>query len=506
MAHSDHSLTNLLCLIILIITNLSLNYILNTLLFKIRPFIHPPTSSTKREESAMKFAESVKILDQSLVSPPPLSSGEVRSSLPLTFFDMFWLNYSPVERLFFYQFPYSADHFLDFHLPIFKSALSVALSVFYPLAATIRRRQPDGHFEIATTDSDSVTLTVSEYEGAAFDFLEISGDHSRPVEKLLPLVPRLPMSPEEQPLLSVQVTLFPNYGLCLAIAVHHAACDGFSSMQFVKLWSAAVAAGLRPDGSSPQPPAPVIDRTVIPDPRNLYLQMEKGVLDERAKEKKVTSGIAGSVFATTFTLSAPEIGRLKKQMQVKAAEQGMRSFHCSSFVISLAYSWICLLKTRRITDGDGAAHVVFAVDWRRRIRPEIPANYFGNCISGCFAKWDAEELLAKDGILVACAAIGKAIDDLGDDAHESMDGLVDRIGKVVPWRPLTVSGSPKMGVYETDFGWGKPRKVEVISTRETGAVALAESRDGEGGIEIGVILPEEDLKAFAKHFAAGRDW
>ncbi|KAH0463173.1 hypothetical protein IEQ34_007755 [Dendrobium chrysotoxum] len=597
----------------------------------------------------MKFAESVKILDKSLISPPPLSSGEVRPSLPLTFFDMFWLNYSPVERLFFYQFPYSADHFLDFHLPIVKSALSVALSAFYPLAATIRRRLSDGHFEIATSDSDSVTLTVSEYEGAAADFLEISGDHSRPVEKLLPLVPRLLISPEEQPLLAVQVTLFPNYGLCLALAVHHAACDGFSSMQFVKLWSAAVAAGLRPDGSNPQPPAPVIDRPVIPDPRNLYLQMEKGILDERAKEKKVTSGIAGSVFATTFTLSAPEIGRLKKQVQGKAAEQGMRSFHCSSFVISLAYSWICLLKTRlitdgngaahvvfavdwrrrirpeipenyfgnclsgcfakwdaeellatdgilvacaaigkaienlgddahesmdglvdrigevtsgiagsvfattftlsapeigrlkkqvqgkaaeqgmrsfhcssfvislayswicllktrRITDGDGAAHVVFAVDWRRRIRPEIPENYFGNCLSGCFAKWDAEELLATDGILVACAAIGKAIENLGDDAHESMDGLVDRIGEVAPWRPLSVSGSPKMGVYETDFGWGKPRKVEVISTRETGAVALAESRDGEGGIEIGVILPEEDLKAFAKHFAAGRDW
>ncbi|KAH0462970.1 hypothetical protein IEQ34_007552 [Dendrobium chrysotoxum] len=454
----------------------------------------------------MRFSTSVNILHQSLISPSPLSSGEVWPSLPLTFFDLIWINYSPVERLFFYQFPYSTSHFLDFHLPIFKSSLSVALSTFYPLAATIRRRRSDGRFEIATTDSDSITLTVSEYEGSGGDFLDISGDHSRPIEKLLVLIPRLPISREEQPLLAVQVTLFPNYGLCLALAVHHAACDGFSSMQFVKLWSAAAASGLRLDRLNPGLPAPVMDRTVIPDPRNLYLQIEKGVLDERAKEKMVTSGISGEVFAATFIISAPEIDRLKKRVQGKAAEQGMRCFHCSSFVISLAYSWICMLKTRCIADGDGAAHVLFAVDWRRRIRPEIPANYYGNCLAPCYVKCNAEELLAKNGILVASSAIGKGIEELGDDVHERIDGLTDRIWELAPWRPLTVSGSPKMGVYETDFGWGKPRKVEVISTRETGAVALAESRDGEGGIEIGVILPEEDLEAFAKHFAAGRDW
>ncbi|KAL0920490.1 hypothetical protein M5K25_009630 [Dendrobium thyrsiflorum] len=448
---------------------------------------------------------SVNILDQSLISPSPLSTGEVRPSLPLTFFDLVWINFSPVERLFFYQFPYSTSHFLDFHLPIFKSSLSIALSAFYALAATIRRRQSDGVFEIATTDSDSVTLTVSEYEGADDDFLDISGDHSRPIEKLLVLIPRLPISPEEQPLLAVQITLFPNYGLCLALAVHHAACDGFSSMQFVKLWSAIAASGLRLDRLNSGLPAPVMDRTVIPDPRNLYLQIEKAVLDERVMEKMVTSGISGGVFAATFSISAPEIGRLKKRVQGKAAKQGMRCFHCS-FVISLAYSWICMLKTRCLTDGDGAAHVLFVVDWRRRIRPEIPANYYGNCLGPCYVNCNAEELLAKDGILVACAAIGKGIEELGDDVHESIDGWMDRLRVVAPWRPLTVAGSPKMGVYETDFGWGKPRKVEVTSTRETGAVALAESRDGAGGIEIGVILPEEDLKAFAKHFAAGRDW
>lgn len=451
----------------------------------------------------MKFSTSVKILEQSLISPPPPPAGEDRPPLPLTFFDILWLNYSPVERLFFYEFPYSTSHFLDFHLPILKSALSAALSTYYPLAATISRS--DGRFKIATSDSDSVSLTISEYVGDAGDFLDISGDHSRPVDKLVPLVSRLPMSRDTQPILAVQVTLFPNRGLCLALAVHHAGCDGFSSMQFVKLWSATAAAGFRQDGFFAPLPAPVMDRTVIPDPRNLYSQMEKAVLDDRAKEKMVISAVSVGLFAATFTLSALQIGRLKKQVQKKAAEQGMPFSYCSSFVVCCAYSWICLLKTRFITDGDGKAHIVFAVDWRRRIQPAFPSNYFGNCLGGCFAKCDAEELLSKGGIFVACAALGKGIEELGDDANESLDGVVDKLGEVAPWRPLSLAGSPKMGVYETDFGWGKPRKVEVISTRETGAIAMAESRDGEGGIEVGVILPEEELKAFVHYFAAGLD-
>ncbi|XP_020591218.1 phenolic glucoside malonyltransferase 1-like [Phalaenopsis equestris] len=452
----------------------------------------------------MEFSTSVKILDQSLISPPPLSACESRPSLPLNFFDMLWLNYSPVERLFFYQFSDSSSHFIDFHLPNLKFALSATLSTFYPLAATIRRSRSDGRFEIAPAHTDSVPLTVTEYAGNPADFLDISGDHSRPVEKLLPLVPRLPMSRDAQPLLALQVTLFPYFGLCVSLAVHHSACDGFSSMQFVKLWSATAASSFRPDDLVPQLPAPVMDRTVIPDPRNLYLQMEKAVLDVRVNEKMITSGISGGVYAATFTLSAPEISRLKKEAQKKAEEQGIPCFHCSSFVVSCAYSWICLLKTRHKTDGEGKAHFVFAVDWRRRIQPPFPETSFGTCLSGCFVKWDAEELLAKDGILAACAAIGKAIEELGD-AHESMDGVMDKLGEIAPWRPLSLAGSPKMGVYGTDFGWGKPRKVEVISTRETGAIAMAESRNGDGGIEVGVILPEDNLKAFADYFAGGMD-
>ncbi|KAK8936334.1 Phenolic glucoside malonyltransferase 2 [Platanthera zijinensis] len=450
----------------------------------------------------MKTSPSVNILHQTRISPSASAAdGKPRQPLPLIHFDLLWLNYGPVERIFFYNYPHPTSHFLHSHLPAFKSSLSIALSTFYPIAATVRRRS-DGHFEISPSDTDSVSLTVSEYVGDAADFLEISGDHARPIEKLVPLVPFLPRSRDAQPLLAIQVTLFPNHGLSVALTVHHTACDGFSSMQFVKLWATLA---FRPE-SVAQLPTPVMDRSVIPDTRNLTDQMEKAVCDEKAEEKNVKARISSAVYGETFTLSAPEIGRFKKLVMGRAAEKGIPRFHCSSFVISCAYSWICLLKTCCITDGDGAAHLAFAVDWRRRIQPRIPENYYGNCLSGCFVKAKADELLGSDGIVVACAAIGKAIEEMGDDVQESLDRLVERLGEVAPWRPLSLSGSPKLGVYGIEFGWGKPIKVEVISTRETGAMAVAESRAGDGGIEFGVILPEDELKTFAHHFAAGMDW
>ncbi|GMN36566.1 hypothetical protein TIFTF001_042463 [Ficus carica] len=66
-----------------------------------------------------------------------------------------------------------------------------------------------------------------------------------------------------------------------------------------------------------------------------------------------------------------------------------------------------------------------------------------------------------------------------------------------------VAGSPRFGVYEVDFGWGKPEKVEIVSVERTGAMALVESRDGSGGIEIGLVLKKHKMDVFSSLFHAG---
>ncbi|KAL0015111.1 hypothetical protein SO802_002180 [Lithocarpus litseifolius] len=54
-----------------------------------------------------------------------------------------------------------------------------------------------------------------------------------------------------------------------------------------------------------------------------------------------------------------------------------------------------------------------------------------------------------------------------------------------------------------DFGWGKPTKVEMISIDKTGAIRVSETRDGSGGIEIGMVLNKHVMEESASVFAKG---
>ncbi|KAF7130256.1 hypothetical protein RHSIM_Rhsim10G0050500 [Rhododendron simsii] len=68
---------------------------------------------------------------------------------------------------------------------------------------------------------------------------------------------------------------------------------------------------------------------------------------------------------------------------------------------------------------------------------------------------------------------------------------------------LSIAGSPRLENYNTDFGWGRPKKVELVSIAKSRAVTLSNSRDGNGGIEIGVVLKKHETEAFASLFASG---
>ncbi|KAG0484341.1 hypothetical protein HPP92_008420 [Vanilla planifolia] len=411
----------------------------------------------------------VRVIEQSRVSPtPPVDSS--RLPIPLTFFDIIWLNSVPVERLFFFNFPHTTSHFLQSHLPLLKSSLSLTLAEFYPLVGTIRLRPgSDHHFEISFTETDSIPLTISEFIGG--DFTVLSGDKER------------------------EVTLFPSQGLCLALTVHHAACDGQSSTHFVKSWAAA----FRSSTATPSPhPKPYVDCSVIQDPRDFYSLTAKLILDIRAQKKTFSSTrTAASIVLSTFTIDAVHISMLKQRAQ------SSRRFHCSSYVVSCAFAWVCLLKTRGSVSDDAATNLIIAVDWRWRIRPRIPEAFFGNCIGSCIATARAAEIVGQDGFSVACEKIGTAIEGIGDDVHESMEGTLDKIVALLPTRPLTFAGSPKLRVYETDFGWGELKKVLVTSIGQTGAMSLAEMRNGDGGVEIGVVLTKAEMEKFTSHFVNG---
>ncbi|CAL9752420.1 unnamed protein product [Musa acuminata subsp. burmannicoides] len=384
----------------------------------------------------MSSPPQLHLLQTSQVSPPPGTVSE--SILPLTFFDILWLRGGAVERVFFYRLPYSTSYF----------------------CASIRY-----------VDGDSVSFTVAEYDA---DFDEVSGDHARDVGSLLPLLPRLSGSDDDGvPVLALQVTVFPNQGVAVGVAVHHAGCDGSSSMRFMFSW-ASTCAGPRSSAAVVATP-PVFDRSLVSVPRDLYSIFYR-YYGQRA-DWIIHEDPPVDMVIASFALKRDHIRRLKELVSAEAGamEGGGASLRCSTIMavtvrgwrvtlpfLSLsmatyAYVWVCLVKARAY-GSDRTGHFIFAADCRGRLRPPLPAAYFGNCIGACFVEAKAGDLLRENGVVSAAKAIGKVIEEFADDPLRGVETWPERIKSIVPQQPLSVAGSPRFRVYDLDFGWEGRRR------------------------------------------------
>ncbi|CAA6655502.1 unnamed protein product [Spirodela intermedia] len=409
-----------------------------------------------------------KVVEQSRISPAPGS--DVPETLPLTFFDYVFLPFHPVQRVFFYDLPCSLSDFLRSHLPHLKLSLSLALRDFRPLAGSLRLGSSGGKPEIRCSGSDAVAFTVAE---SGDDFHDVSGNHARDCARFYPLVPPLPPGTEGGPVLALQVTLFPNAGVALGITVSHAIADGSTSAHFLKTWAGICrlgTGGMAPCHVAAAPPS--YDRSVVRDPKGLertFLRDLKLMQVDRRLDALDLHG-RNDVVLATFVLSWEQ---LKKMGERLSSRTGME---CSPYTVASGLIWSCL----------GAAG------------PPLPATYFGNCLGICRVEAEGRDLEGEDGAYIASMAIWKVIRGLeGGGAFRGAEDWIRDIHSLASTGILTVAGSPKLGLYQVDFGWGRPRKIEVISIERTSAMSIAEwGKDGRG-FEIGLALPRELMRGFS---------
>ncbi|XP_039134094.1 phenolic glucoside malonyltransferase 1-like [Dioscorea cayenensis subsp. rotundata] len=443
----------------------------------------------------------IKTLENSTVSPPKGSVPD--TSIPLNSFDILWLTYGAVQRLFFFKLPsFSTSHFISHHLPTFKSSLSLTLQHFFPLCGHVRpsSSSPD-HYEIHYTDGDSVSLILSESTG---DFQELSGHQPKDFKKLHPLIPSL--TKESTSLMALQLTGFPNHGgLCLGVSIKHVVSDGTGFINFVKSWAATNLAGV------PKFTPPLLHRNIISDSEKLYSVNLEAIRLMEAKLKVFSANVDSpddELVCATFSLNKEDIKKIKDSIMSKYGSGFAAPFHCSTFVVACAYMWTCLIRSRK-WPSERTAHFVFAVDARPRVTPAIPPSYFGNYLGCCFTEVKVGDVMDGDGVHVAAEAIGKAIDELmKHGVLREAEEWPRKLMALSSERPLSIAGSPKLGVYEIDFGWGKPVKVEVTTIKETGAMSMAEiggggGGGGGGGIEFGLAFPKHEIDAFQTCFTAG---
>uniref|UniRef100_A0A0E0NEZ5 Uncharacterized protein n=1 Tax=Oryza rufipogon TaxID=4529 RepID=A0A0E0NEZ5_ORYRU len=406
-------------------------------------------------------------------------------AVPLTFLDAMWLPTPPVDRVFLYRLG-AADDDVDAVLSRLADSLSRVLHVFYPLAGRLRLTPgKTNRYELFYQPGDAVAFTVAEHDdGVGVD--ELAADDPREVAKIAPLAPELP---DGGAVLAVQATVLPpaRRGLALGVTVHHAACDGSSSTHFLHTWAAACA------GAVVLPKPPVIDRTFIREREDLYDIMVNRTKEE--SDKFSSPDVADNKLLATFTLSGEILQNIK---DIVAAP----SCHIHAALASD-------VEAENNPRNHGRAHFVFPTDHRARMEPRVPDKYLGNCVGPCFASAPKKEIAAadaEDGLFTTCAAIAAAIDEgtrydpgYWERCREHVRGMSTSDGP-----PLAVAGSPRFRVYDVDFGFGRPTKVDVVSVAKTGAISVAEGRGG--GIEVGVGLPPERMERFRRCFTDAVTW
>ncbi|KAJ3678619.1 hypothetical protein LUZ60_002422 [Juncus effusus] len=444
----------------------------------------------------MAAKSSLRVIETSKMSPP--AGSILTASIPLTFFDVIFLHLPPVEYLFFYAFPHSTSEFLSSYLSTLKSSLSLTLQSFYPLAGNIRLvpEKVEKH-EIHCTGDDFVMFTVAE---SHLDLEELSGDEPRATSELKLMVPGLCKNESNgfATNLAVQVTIFPSRGIVIGIAVHHAVCDGSSIINFMRTWASIHC--MNNFTTTLTPASVMIDRSIIPDPNgSIYSATFDGMKNMGTKHSNQVESSNDNTFMSSFILNKEHIKLLKEVLYRESAKRNVQ-VHSSTVLVTYAFVWIGYIKAKSFIAENKDARCVFAVDLRNYLHPIIPETYFGNCLGPCFLRANTIDLLGQDGFFLACQAIREGFEEVKRDGIKYAKNWVKYLSDSISKMPLSAGGSPRFKVYDVDFGWGKPIKVEITTIASSGGMSITESRDEQGGVEVGLSFTKLEMEVFKKYF------
>jgi len=123
---------------------------------------------------------------------------------------------------------------------------------------------------------------------------------------------------------------------------------------------------------------------------------------------------------------------------------------------------------------------------------------------GCYNR-KAAEFMEEKGFVTAAEIISDLVKGLSSRKIETIADTFVEGFSFQSWSTQfgTIAGSTRLGVYEADFGWGRPVKVDIVSIDQGEAIAMAERRDESGGVEIGMCLKKTEMDSVVSFFNNG---
>jgi len=98
--------------------------------------------------------------------------------------------------------------------------------------------------------------------------------------------------------------------------------------------------------------------------------------------------------------------------------------------------------------------------------------------------------MGENGIVVVTNAIETEIRDFKSDALRKAEILMTNFRELVKIHKfvLPIVGSQKLGVYQTDFGWGKPKNCEAAHIESSRLISLSDRRDKKEELRLEWLL------------------
>ncbi|XP_051150468.1 spermidine hydroxycinnamoyl transferase-like [Andrographis paniculata] len=389
-----------------------------------------------------------------------------------------------------------------------KFSLSQALVPFYPLAGRLNWAAEGGSRVELRCNGAGVPIFEAETEAVIDDF----GDFT-PTPAIQELIPAVDYTApiDEIPLVIVQLTRFRCGGVSIGLGISHVLADGPSALHFVDEWAKFARGG----GGGGAVVPPFLDRQVVETGRPPKSKFDPAVLrrpptligeEDSLEQRRKPIAVA------FLCLTAPQIEKLRGRANLEASIAGIRSY--SRFEAVAAHIWRCTSRARgHVSDQQTSLH--FVADFRNKLTPALPQNYFGNALIRVEAT-DTSGSLLSNSIGAAARRIREEVEKVTDDTVRAYLEYLKELPDVGRFRSLDNNGRPKgdfygnpnlaiiswtgLPLFGTDFGWGNEIHLGPGPMGFDGKTFLIPGREGNGSFNVAIWLQEDHMPAFKKCF------
>ncbi|KAM0051832.1 putative vinorine synthase [Helianthus debilis subsp. tardiflorus] len=356
-----------------------------------------------------------------------------------------------------------------------KETLSRILTRFYPFAGKVK-----DSLQIECND-EGIYYTEARVNQTLQDFLSHPDDQR--VRGLLPDKPCTEESSIGNYIIGIQVNIFKCGGIAISTNLSHKLIDGHTYYMFMRAWAAAARGS--PETVSPS----FIASKIFPNNPCLEYTLPTKLLSTKMPITK------------RFVFNPEALALLKAQ---PAAHPPTRM----EATVSVIWKAAAQAATKVRPFGPQTPHALLSlVNLRNRASPPLPKESIGNLIDAAAAICLPSGHLDLPTLMVelreSIAKINPSyIENMkGETGHETFNEILRRVNQLADVTSkgdcLFVTSQLNSGVYELDFGWGKPIWYYLMNSRIASRVAVSETRKG-GGVEAIVSLSPDEMEIFER--------